>query len=110
MKKYIAVVMLSLALAACNQEKTSSRNEGTVTVPSGLSGTYTSADGKNTWVFSSDGTVKTKSIRGDELVTTYSSEGGKVTFKFPQGYPIAVTVNSDGSLTSDSHTSYRKMD
>jgi len=111
MKKYIVLAALMLALAGCNQDKSSSDlNSGSVTTPSGLSGTFTSSDGKNTWIFSSDGTVKTKSLRGEELVTTYTSEKGKVSFTFPHGYPIAVSVNPDGTLTSDSNISYKKVE
>ncbi|KWW32371.1 MULTISPECIES: lipoprotein [Cupriavidus] len=106
MRKYIVFAMLALALAGCNGEKGGSE----VVAPSGLNGTYTSVDGKNTWVFSSDGTVKTKSLRGEELVTSYVNEKGKVTFTFPHGYPISVSVNSDGTLTSDSNMSYKKVE
>lgn len=104
MRKYIFIAMLSLALAACNQDKTS----WSLTTPSRLDGTYTTVDGKKSYIFSLDGKVRTKSLGGEELVTSYIREGGKVNFKFPQGYPISMSLNSDGSLTSDSNINYKK--
>lgn len=108
MRKYFVIALLPLALAACNEDQ--GQNLKGVASPSGLNGTYTSVDGKNTLVFSYDSKVKTKSLRGVEMVTNYTSEGGKVNFRFSQGYPISLTVNSDGSLTSDSNTKYKKSE
>lgn len=112
MKKCIVLVLLSLALAACNQSQDKSqgegKKEGSVVTPSSLAGTFTS--GKDTFVFSADGKVTAKNPNFADKVTTYSIEGGKVTFKFPQGYPISMSLNSDGSLTSDSNINYKKTE
>lgn len=112
MKKYLVLVLLSLALAACNQNQDKNQSHGqkggSVVSPSSLSGTYTS--GKDTFVFAADGKVTAKNPNFTDKVTTYSIESGKVTFKFPQGYPISMSLNSDGSLTSDSNINYKKTD
>jgi len=108
-KKYIAIAMLSLAVAACDQNKSSSNpaQEGVAQVL-GVSGTYTS--GKDTFIFSSDGKVTLKNSLVSDKIATYTLESGKVTVKSPQGFPIILTINSDGSLTSDSNINYKKTD
>lgn len=113
MKKYVVLVLLSLTLTACNQSQNKSQGETqkeeSVIAPSRLSGTYTS--GKDTFVFTSDGTVTAKNPLFTDKVTTYSIQDGKVTFKFPQGLaPITLSLNSDGSLTSNSNINYKKTD
>ncbi|WP_394475150.1 lipoprotein [Ralstonia mannitolilytica] len=110
MKKYIVLALLTLALTACNQnqDKNQGQKEGSVVTPSSLSGTYSS--GKNTFVFTSDGKVTAKTPHFSDQVTTYTVQDGKVTFKFPQGYPISMSLNSDGSLTSDSNINYTKTE
>ncbi|WP_150124104.1 hypothetical protein [Cupriavidus nantongensis] len=110
MKKYIAIAMLSLAVAACNQnESTSNKSQESVVVPAlGVSGTYSS--GKDTFIFSSDGKVTLKNNLVSDKIAAYTIESGKVTVKSPQGFPIVLTINSDGSLTSDSQINYKKTD
>lgn len=112
MKKQIVLVLLSLALVACNQNQEKSQGEGQkeggVIAPSILSGTYTS--GKDTYVFTSEGKVTAKNPHFSDQVTSYKVQGGKVSFKFPQGYQINLSLNSDGSLTSDSNINYKKTD
>ncbi|WP_158664452.1 hypothetical protein [Cupriavidus metallidurans] len=106
MKRYLVIAMLSIALAACNQN--ASQKEGSAIAPSTLSGSYTS--GKDTFVFSADGKVTAKNKLFPDKVTTYSIEGGKVSMKFPDGYPMTFSLNSDGSITSDSNINYKKSD
>ncbi len=112
MKKGIVLVLLSLALAACNQSQDKNqgeaKKEGSVVAPTSLSGTYTS--GKDTFIFTPDGKVTAKHPSFSDKVTTYSIQDGKVSFKFPQGYLISMSLNSDGSLTSDSNINYKKTD
>lgn len=106
MKRYFVIAMLSIALAACNQS--ASQKEGSLITPSTLNGTYTS--GKDTFIFSSDGKVTAKNKLFPDKVTTYIIDGGKVSMKFTDGYPMTFSLNSDGSITSDSNTNYKKTD
>lgn len=108
MKKYFAIVMLALVLAACNQDKNQGSDQGGVAQSSRLSGTYTS--GKDTYVFSSEGKVTAKNPHFPDQETTYSIENGKVSLRFSEGYPMSFTMNTDGSLTSGSNINYKKTD
>ncbi|RWA45635.1 hypothetical protein AU476_00965 [Cupriavidus sp. UYMSc13B] len=106
MKKYLVITMLSIVLAACNQS--ASQKEGGIVTPSTLNGAYTS--GKDTFIFSSDGKVTAKNNLFPDKTTTYTIEGGKVSMKFPDGYPMTFSLNSDGSITSNSNINYKKTD
>ena len=96
--KFISILLLalSLSLAACGG------------VSSTLSGDYQANDGKSTLVFSADGKVKTKTLMGKEVEATYTIADNKVSFQFPNGFPMSYTINSDGSLSAPLSSGYKK--
>lgn len=89
--KLIAILLLVLTLAACNPSAPQA--------PVGISGTYVSESGKSTFVFSENGVVKSKTLLGREVETAYTISNGKVTFRFPDGLPVDLVMNADGTLT-----------
>lgn len=109
MKKYLVYLVFSMLLAACSQGNGS--KEESVSAPIGLTGVYKSMSGKDTLVFSADGKVISKHpLNSRDLVTTYSFQAGKVSYQFADGYPTTLSVNKDGSLTSNFGTQYVKND
>lgn len=95
--KFISILLLavSLSLAACGGVST-------------LNGDYQANDGKSVLVFTADGKVKTKTLMGREVETTYTIADNKVTFQFPNGMPMAYTINADGSLSAPMSSGFKK--
>lgn len=96
--KFISILLLalSLSLAACGG------------VSSTLSGDYQANDGKTFLLFSADGKVKTKTLMGREIETTYTIADNKVRFQFPNGFPMEYTINADGSLSAPMSSGFKK--
>jgi hypothetical protein len=95
-------LLLALLLAACGP----SGSKSVSPVPH-LDGKYQSDDGKRIFNFTTDGTVSSNFF-GEVKTTTYKMEGNAVIFKFQDGLPATFTINADGSLTSQTHTQYKK--
>lgn len=96
--KYLAIVLVALVMAACSNDSSAPA----------LGGTYRSNDGKTTLVFKSDGKVS-ESLFGKDFETTYVVDGGKVKYKFSDGLEMTLKINSDGSLSSATGTTYVKQ-
>ncbi|AMR77974.1 hypothetical protein [Cupriavidus nantongensis] len=94
--KFISILVLALTLAACGN------------APSSLNGNYRANDGKSFLVFSSDGKVRTKTLLGKEVETTYTIADKKVSFQFPNGLPASYSINDDGSLSAPWSSGYKK--
>lgn len=93
--KFFSILLLTICLAACGNA-------------SSLSGDYRANDGKSFLIFSSDGKVKTKTLQGKEVETTYSIADNKVRFQFPNGLPTSYTINADGSLSAPWSSGFKK--
>lgn len=100
--KYLLIALVAVFLAACNP------NTGGAAY-SGLIGTYTSQDGKNSYTLTSDGKIGTKN-KIYEKVTTFTIEKNKVEFQFQDGLPQSLKINDDGSVVSDSGMLYKKIE
>lgn len=112
MKKIFAMVMMVVAFAIAGCDNGDTRGDGGVATLSALDGTYSS--GKMTLVFSPDGEVKLKGtpvFPGDKT-TKYKIKGEKVSFQFPEGYLMTLSINPDGSLSPEPlrDTIYKKVD
>lgn len=94
--KFISILLLAISLAACG------------TGGASLDGNYRSNDGKSLLVFSSDGTVKSKTLLGKEVVSTYTVADNKVSFQFQDGLPMSYTINADGSLSAPWSSGFKK--
>lgn len=110
MKNTFAILMMVVAFAITGCDKGAIK--GDVAAPSTLSGTYASKNA--TLVFTAGGDVVNKGtpiFPGDKK-TTYKIDGGKVNFKFPEGLPMTLSINSDGSLSSEPlrDVVYKKVD
>lgn len=109
MKKCLVYLVFAMVLAACSQGDDS--KEERMVAPVGLTGAYKSTSGKDTLIFSADGKVISKHpLNAQDLVATYSFKEGKLSYQFPDGYPVTLSVNKDGSLTSNYGTRYEKKE
>lgn len=89
--KLISILLLALTLSACSPSATD--------VPVTIAGTYVSESGKSTFTFSGSGEVKSKTLLGRDVETTYTVSNGRVSFKFPDGLPVELVINPDGTLS-----------
>lgn len=99
MKQIFTIVIMAVAIAITGCDSGDSQGPEAIATPSTINGTYVS--GNSTYVFSSNGEVTKKgniTFPGDKM-TTYKIDGGKVSLKFPEGYPMTLTINSDNSLS-----------
>lgn len=93
------MVMMAAAFAITGCDSGDSQDRKAIVTPSTINGTYVSEN--STYVFSSNGEVTKKgnvTFPGDKI-TTYKIDGGKVSLKFPEGYPMTLAINSDNSLS-----------
>lgn len=98
--KYLVTLTFVLFLAACDSKIGTGH-------PSAIDGTYTSLDGKNSFAFTSSGRVRFV-LYGEPKEATYTLEDNTIKFQFDGGMPQAFVLNSDGSLTSNTATKYKK--
>ena len=95
--KYVnaIIVALTTVLTACGPNTAS------------VAGDYTSQDGRDHIVFTSSGKVQV-SYFGEPKEANYTMEGKAIKFQFDGGMPQTFVLNSDGSLTSNTATKYKK--
>lgn len=98
--RYLITLAFVFLLAACDSKIGASH-------PSSIEGTYTSLDGKTSYVFTPEGKVRVAHF-GKSEEAAYVLEKSTIKFQFDGGMPRSFVVNADGSLTSDSATKYKK--
>lgn len=99
--KYLITLIFVLLLSACDSKID-------VSNPSSMNGTYTSIDGKDSYVFTPDGEVQTMNL-GTLKKASYTLEEGAIHWQFVGGMPTTFKKNADGSLTSRYGTKYTKQ-
>ena len=98
--KYLITLIFVILLSACDSKIG-------VSNPS-IEGTYTSIDGKDSYVFTSNGEVQTDNF-GTIKKASYTLEEGAINWQFAGGMPTTFKKNADGSLTSRYGTKYTKQ-
>jgi hypothetical protein len=96
--KSLIIVFSLVFLTACN-----SKSSG----PSSIDGKYTSSNGKLSYVFTSNGKVKAN-IFGTNEEANYTIKDNIINYQFEGGMPRTASVNSDGSLTTDTGDKFNK--
>lgn len=99
--KYLITLIFVFLLSACDS-KIDALN------PSSIDGTYTSIDGKDSYVFTTNGEVQTMAF-GTLKKASYTLEEGAIHWQFVGGMPTTFKKNPDGSLTSRHGTKYTKQ-
>ncbi|WP_304350897.1 hypothetical protein [Comamonas testosteroni] len=97
MKKILAILVCALLVVACGDKASVS------TAPSasaGIEGTYILENGKDTLIFTRAGEVTSKHPLFETKVTNYKVADSEITFQFPQGHPMKLTVIDETHLKS----------
>lgn len=97
--KLILTILMTFALVACSSKKDGSAE---------LAGTYVDSKGKVAFEFTSEGKVRATNPYGKQLETTYLLADHTLSFRFPEGLPMELTIASDGSLSSPAFGRYIK--
>lgn len=100
--KYLITLVFVFLLSACDSKI------GVSNPSSSIDGTYTSIDGKNSYVFTSNKEVQTVTF-GTLKKASYTLKEGAINWQFVGGMPQMFVMNSDGSLTSGTGTKYTKQ-
>lgn len=98
--KYLFTLVFVIFLSACDSQIGASS-------ASSVDGTYMAPDGRNNFTFTSSGKVRVVFF-GNPKETTYTLQDNSIKFQFEGGMPQTFVLNSDGSLTSDTATKYKK--
>lgn len=99
--KYLITLIFVFLLSACDSKISVSNSAS-------INGTYTSVDGKDSYVFTSGGEVQTDDF-GKLKKASYTLEEGAIHWQFVGGMPTTFKKNDDGSLTSRYGTKYTKQ-
>lgn len=98
--RYLVTLIFVFMLSACDPKIG-------VSNPS-VEGTYTSIDGKNSYVFTSNREVQTVTF-GTPKKAIYTLKEGAIHWQFVGGMPQMFVMNSDGSATSGMGTKFMKQ-
>lgn len=94
MKKIIAIMFCAVIVSACG-DKTE-----VVKTTSSINGTYILENAKDTLVFTSDGEVTSKHPLFPTKVANYKIVNSEITFQFPQGHPMKLSIVDETHLKS----------